>query len=78
MTLITNNNDIHVYVDDTKEVIVTDDLIFDPDHRTIGRGTYNPEVESPWHIKFYDLNWARTYKTPEEISKDYLRIYPRR
>lgn len=80
MNLITDNNDIRVYVDDdTQEVVVTDELIFDPDHRTIGRGTHNPaQTETPWRIKFYDLNWARTYKTPEEISEDYLRAYPRR
>lgn len=80
MNLIANKDDIRVYVDnDTQEVVVTDELIFDPDHRTIGRGTHNPaQTETPWRIKFYGLNWARTYKTSEEICKDYRYIFPRR
>jgi hypothetical protein len=80
MNLITDNNYIRVYLDDdSHEVVVTDELTFDPALRQIGRGTHNPaETETPWRIKFYGLNWARTYKTPEEISEDYLQIFPRR
>jgi len=79
MSLITDKNNIRIFIDDkTQEVVATDEGIFDPDHRTIGLGTYNPaETETPWRIKFYGLNWARTYKNPEDISEDYLQIFPR-
>lgn len=80
MNLITDKNDIRITVDyNTQEVVVTDELSFDPDYRTIGRGIHNPaQTETPWRIKFYGLNWARTYKNPEDISEDYLQIFPRR